>query len=251
MSTLIKTKTDKPSSKYLNSSALIFLVIIFLLGGSLILLSGLYDKIKQVSYNLERVKEYSKDSELVTRLIRSYQDNFVAGLAKARDHDLDIVLPGGNVKFADLITQVEYIASSQGVVLKEVAVNEVQELQDTNSVPAPDGEAVMAEATGPEFQSPEVVTDIGANQNNLATADLVINVAGQISSLLNFIRAIETNLRLIDINSFTLSSDDQGEASGETEAGPRSQGFQLSAKVYYLPAKESNIAPVAEEAVPQ
>ena len=145
----------------------------------------------------------------------------------------------------------EYIASSQGVVLKEVAVNEVQELQDTNSVPAPDGEAVMAEATGPEFQSPEVVTDIGANQNNLATADLVINVAGQISSLLNFIRAIETNLRLIDINSFTLSSDDQGEAAGEAEAGPRLQEFQLSAKVYYLPAKESNIAPVAEEAVPQ
>lgn len=75
---------------------------------------------------------------------------------------------------------------------------------------------------------------IGSEGSNLGQAknvlSLKINLQSAYESLLNFLDHIEKNLRLIDVNSLTITSKD---TSGQV-SGPSLLGIQVEARAYYL-----------------
>lgn len=63
---------------------------------------------------------------------------------------------------------------------------------------------------------------------------LKINIQSPYESFLNFLGHIEKNLRLIDVNSLTITSKDTSGQVSNPSGGPSLLGIQVEAKAYYL-----------------
>jgi Tfp pilus assembly protein PilO len=114
-----------------------------------------------------------------------------------------------NVDNIRLILEIEKIAAPFGMILKDVRYNPVK--ADTNSTPA-----VQAATT--------------VSQKKYGVWDLEFATSGTYTNFLNFIKALESNLRIVDIASVDFSSD-----SGVV-AGVDSSTYKYSFKIktYWL-----------------
>lgn len=163
---------------------------IILIGGAIVgfftLVSPIYDDITALKSQVTAYNQALDNSKALEnerdKLVKKYNSIDPANLEK-----LEKLLPD-SVDNIRLILEIEKIASPYGMVLKEVKYDAVTKESDNNNV-------------------------VQAGNQNLNNKDyglwnLSFSTEGSYANFLNFIRDLESNLRIVDIASIQFSSVD-------------------------------------------
>lgn len=129
-----------------------------------------------------------------------------------------------NVDNIRLILEIEKLAGPYGMVLKDVKYNAVS-TDNANAAPQAGG-AVQASEVSPV-----------SNNNNYGSWDLEFSTQGTYANFLNFIKALESNLRIVEISSIEFSSSTASASTGTSGASPTSSDtyrYLFKIKTYWL-----------------
>lgn len=126
---------------------------------------------------------------------------------------LEKLLPE-NVDNIRLILEIGEIASPYGMVLKDVKYNTTEEVP-------PEAAGAIGAA-----QPPRVAT-----RGDYGVWDLEFSTNGTYANFLNFVRALESNLRIVDISSIEFSSNVN---VGANPALPEAYRYSFKIKTYWL-----------------
>lgn len=161
------------------------LIIIILLLGFIAVVVVLdvpgVQKVLDLRSNITSEKERLLDKQelfaKVQELTRAYEDN------KESVEKTEYVLPSSE-KIPDLIVQVEALAFEQGLLLESIDITAIKE------------------ETGRTAEIPEEKTAA-----NYKTLSISIKFIGSYESFKSFLKAVEENIRLMDISSVDFSSE--------------------------------------------
>ncbi len=130
---------------------------------------------------LDNSKSLDVEREKLTKKYNSIDPNNLAKLEKLLPDNVD------NIR---LILEVEKLASPYGMVLRDVKYDTIKKTEE---------DAQPTEV----FQGGDTNTPA---QNDYGTWDLEFSTEGSYTNFLNFLRDLESNLRIVDISSIQFSS---------------------------------------------
>jgi Tfp pilus assembly protein PilO len=162
---------------------------------------------ESASYNeaLDNSKALETERDKLTAKYNSIDPENLAKIKKLLPDSID------NIR---LILEIGQIASPYGMVLKDVKYNVAPE-----SNPSANTEIV---------QGGGVVT---SGNKDYGVWDLEFSTAGTYTSFVNFLRSLESNLRIVDIASITFSSD-VGQSANSSS--PDVYNYHFKIKTYWL-----------------
>jgi len=121
-----------------------------------------------------------------------------------------------NVDNIRLILEIEKIASPFGMALRDVKYNPTNK-KDTQA------------STGQQAQ----VNETTSSQKEYGVWDLEFSTNGTYTNFLNFIKALESNLRIVDISSVDFTSDAVA-STGAAVSAPSVYKYSFKIKTYWL-----------------
>ncbi len=165
-----------------------FILIVGAIVGFFALVSPVYDEITALKAQVAAYNQALDNSKALEnerdKLVKKYNSIDPANLEK-----LEKLLPD-SVDNIRLILEIEKIASPYGMVLKEVKYDSVvKDAVDSNVVQAGD-------------------SSVNLNSKEYGLWNLSFSTEGNYANFLNFIRDLESNLRIVDIASIQFSSVD-------------------------------------------
>lgn len=165
-----------------------FILIVGAIVGFFALVSPVYDEITALKAQVAAYNQALDNSKALEnerdKLVKKYNSIDPANLEK-----LEKLLPD-SVDNIRLILEIEKIASPYGMVLKEVKYDSVvKDVVDSNVVQAGD-------------------SSVNLNSKEYGLWNLSFSTEGNYANFLNFIRDLESNLRIVDIASIQFSSVD-------------------------------------------
>jgi Tfp pilus assembly protein PilO len=192
-----------------------FLLPIILIGASLAIFMVFINPLYQGISDL-RAQVSSYDEALTnSKALENERDKLTQKFNSITASDLERIkkmLPE-NVDNIRLILEIEKIASPFGMALRDVRYNPTED--DT---PAPSG-GIQASPT--------------ATAKEYGVWDLEFSTTGSYTNFLNFIKALESNLRIVDIASVEFSSETAGAAgAAPSVSSPYKYNFKI--KTYWL-----------------
>ena len=168
-----------------------------------------------VSYDdaLEKSKELEKAQEKLTAKSNSIDPVNLGKLQKLLPENID------NIR---LILEIEQIASPFGMILKDVKYSPTDTKKETTKAGA-------TTVQGEVQAMPSLSKDYGI-------WDLSFSTTGTYNNFLNFTRALENNLRIVDITSVNFSSDATSAGSSPVSKIPdvESYKYDFNIKTYWL-----------------
>ena len=165
-----------------------------------------------VSYNeaLDNSKALQAQRDTLTQKYNSIDLDNLTKLQKLLPNNVD------NIR---LILEIEGIASPYGMVLKDVKY-------DTTS---------QKDTTGTAVQNNTVAGGLAVKANNdYGTWNLEFSTQGSYSNFLNFVKNLESNLRVVDISSIDFSSDIGATGAGKSISPSDSYKYTFKIKTYWL-----------------
>lgn len=167
------------------------IILIVIAGAGFILFTNpIFKDISEIkneiaSYNeaLNNAKSLENERDKLTKKYNAINPNDLSKLQKFLPDNVD------NIR---LILEIEKIASPYGMVLKDVKYD-VTEKESTIQK---------------QIQSGAVVNPLMENEDKeYGTLDLEFSTEGKYSSFVDFVKDLESNLRIVDISSIVFSSD--------------------------------------------
>lgn len=123
-----------------------------------------------------------------------------------------------NVDNVRLILEIGQIALPYGMVLKDVKYN----VTESSSTATPSTTVVGGGATA------------AAVPKDYGVFDLEFSTSGTYDNFINFTKALESNLRLVDISSIIFSSDTGSVGSNPKTNSPEVYSYSFKIRTYYL-----------------
>jgi len=163
-------------------------------------------RVQMASYNeaLNNSKALEAERDKLTQKYNSIDSENLAKLNKLLPNNVD------NIR---LILEIEKMASPYGMVLKDIKYDTITKKDDTT------GEVIQGGAA------------IQPSRKDYGTWDLEFSTQSTYNNFVNFIKDLESNLRIIDISSIQFSSNtDAGLGSSSSEV--YKYGFKI--KTYWL-----------------
>ncbi len=148
-------------------------------------------------------------------------ENRILDLAKKYDNSgnlekLLLALPEDEDQ-SGLIVQMENLSSTNGLVLNSINFSKTAGKSSANKTAA----------TGETGSSSDQLA-AKAKSSTLETMSLSFELSGSVDSLNNFLKALESNLRIMDIQSISFKLGNRNEVTGEEETS-----FLISLNTYY------------------
>lgn len=165
------------------------------------------------SYNdaLDNSKMLENERDKLTAKYNTIDPNNLTKLQK--------LLPG-SVDNIRLILEIEQIASPYGMTLKDVKYNAT----DTNA-------ATNTPAASATVQRSGVA---GLVPKDYGVFDLEFSTSGTYNNFINFIKDLESNLRIVDISSILFSSDTTSAGANLKTISPEIYKYNFRIKTYWL-----------------
>lgn len=190
---------------------IIFGVLTLGLLGSILFLNiptveGVLATRKEIQSQQGQLNQTTDFIRIVEKLMEKYNDNQKV-LQK-----LDSILPN-NQDIPNLLVQIEALANDGGVVLKDVVITASSEDKTTSKA---------QEIRTGDVSQEKIPTDYKSININL-------KLTTSYESFKNFLKTIENNLRLVDIDSISFSS----QAKDNTKEGGNTFDFDIMLKTYY------------------
>jgi len=159
-----------------------------------------------VSYNeaLDNSKALEAERDKLTQKYNSIDSENLAKLSKLLPDNVD------NIR---LILEIEKIASPYGMVLKDIKYDTITKKDNTT------GEVIQGGAT------------VQSSRKDYGIWDLEFSTQGTYNNFVNFIKDLESNLRIIDISSIQFSSN-TGAGLDSSLSEVYKYGFKI--KTYWL-----------------
>lgn len=174
-----------------------------------------------VSYNeaLDNSKALEAERDKLTQKYNSIDPVNLGKLQKLLPDSVD------NIK---LILEIEKLASPYGMILKDVKYDVLKKNEESPSGINP--------SAGPAAEAVSVAGNtLSAGDNkNYGAWDLEFSVQGNYYNFLNFLRNLESNLRIVDIASVDFSSDTGGEVGLNTVQPSNNYKYQFKIRTYWL-----------------
>jgi Tfp pilus assembly protein PilO len=172
-----------------------------------VFVSPLYTEISTLKGNLASYDEALANS----KALRNERDKLTQKFNAITKSDLDRInkLLPENVDNIRLILEIEKIASPFGMALKDVRYNPTK-----------------AESSAPVG----VQAGTAVSQKEYGVWDLEFSTSATYTNFLNFIKALESNLRIVDIASVDFSSDSMGGVG----VAPSTYKYSFKIKTYWL-----------------
>jgi Tfp pilus assembly protein PilO len=166
------------------------------------------------SYNdaLNNSKTLENQRDILTTKYNAIDPDNLAKLQKFLPDNVD------NIR---LILEIGQIASPYGMTLTDVKYN-----ADTNTTNTTNA-ATTAVVQGGGNTAKTASKDYG-------TFDLEFSTSGTYSNFINFTKDLESNLRMVDISSITLSSDTANTSAGSKTTSPGVYKYDFKIKTYWL-----------------
>lgn len=172
-------------------------------------------KIKSDSVSFSEALDNSKALEngrnILTQKYNAIDPNNISKLQKLLPDNID------NIR---LILEIEKLASPYGMVLKDVKYD---------STPVNKQNSTTQTGTLPQGSNNLATLD---NNKEYGTWVLEFSTTGTYSNFINFIKDLESNLRIVDISSITFSSDTTS-GLGKSQPGD-SYTYDIKIKTYWL-----------------
>ena len=169
------------------------------------------------SYNqaLDNAKALENEKDKLTQKEGSIAPENLAKLQKLLPENID------NIR---LILEIQKIALPYGMTLKDVKYNAVADKDITKS------------GTGATVVGGPTPGSIAAQNSNkdYGVWDLSFSTAGSYNNFLNFVRDLESNLRIVDISSIAFSSSSSVAGPGIGSSTPDSYKYDFKIKTYWL-----------------
>ncbi|MBP9715538.1 MAG: hypothetical protein KBD52_03570 [Candidatus Pacebacteria bacterium] len=169
-------------------------------------------KAQVVSYNeaLDNSKALEQERDKLTKKYNSIDPVNLDKLSKLIPDNVD------NIR---LILEIEKIASPYGMILKDVKYDTIQKKEVAVS-----GEIIQAG------------TSIPKSAENYGTWNLEFSTEGSYNNFLNFMKDLESNLRIVDIASIQFSSTENTNQGGASAISKGSDFYKYGFKVktYWL-----------------
>jgi Tfp pilus assembly protein PilO len=165
-------------------------------------------KILDIRKQIDSSKQtFVEEQELMTRvenLVKLYEDN------KESVEKINYIIPSGE-DIPNLIVQLEALAFEQGLVLGKIEMTPKETVQEG----------------GGDTQQEKSV-------ENYKTLTINVSIMGTYDAFKNYLKAVEENMRLMDVNSLNFSSKSKGEEEVQ-EITPETQifDFDLIMNTYY------------------
>jgi Tfp pilus assembly protein PilO len=189
-----------------------FLLPIILVGASiaifLVFVSPFYAEISDLKAQIASYDQALSNS----KALENERDKLTQKFNSITTTDLERIkkLLPENVDNIRLILEIEKIASPFGMALRDVRYNPTEKKDDAS--------------TG-------IQSNVSASsQKEYGVWDLEFATAGTYSNFLNFIKALESNLRIVDISSIEFSSDSATGTAGQSS----SYKYSFKIKTYWL-----------------
>ena len=164
---------------------------------------------QSVSYNeaLDNSKSLEAERDKLTLKYNLFDPNNLVKLQKLLPDNVD------NIR---LILEIEKIASPYGMVLKDVKYDTTSQNSAT-----PQANTIQGGITA-------------KTNNNYGTWNLEFSTQGTYSNFLNFVKDLESNLRIVDISSIDFSSDTGATGVGVSATPSNSYKYAFKIKTYWL-----------------
>lgn len=176
-----------------------------------------------VSYNeaLDNSKALEAERDKLTQKYNSIDPVNLEKLQKLLPDSVD------NIK---LILEIEKLASPYGMVLKDVKYDVLKKNEEKT------GSTTTAPSAGPATEAVSVAGNTlpAGDNKNYGAWDLEFSVQGNYYNFLNFLRNLESNLRIVDIASVDFSSDTGGEVGLNAVQPSNSYKYQFKIRTYWL-----------------
>jgi len=194
-----------------------FLMPLILIGvavsGFFVFTSPLYNEVSALKSEVASYDEALKNS----KALENERDKLVAKFNLINPEDLaklQKLLPD-NIDNIRLILEIEKIASPYGMALKDVKYSTIDKDTKPNT-------SVTVPGIQGGGEAPESKKDYGV-------WNLEFSVSGKYADFINFNRDLESNLRIVDIDSVTFSSD------GDAKSNPlQVYKYNFKIKTYWL-----------------
>ncbi|MEK7081093.1 MAG: hypothetical protein AAB902_01770 [Patescibacteria group bacterium] len=166
------------------------------------------------SYNnaLDNSKMLENERDKLTAKYNTIDPNNLTKLQK--------LLPG-SVDNIRLILEIEQIASPYGITLKDVKYNATDTNTSTNT-------SAAASATVQRSGIAELAP------KDYGVFDLEFSTSGTYNNFINFIKDMESNLRIVDISSILFSSDTTSAGANLKTTSPEAYKYNFRIKTYWL-----------------
>jgi hypothetical protein len=208
-----------------------FAVPVILIGASvagfMMFTNPLYKEV--VSLRTE-VADYNKALDN-SKALESERDKLTQKYNSISQGDLDKLkkLLPDSVDNIKLILEIEKLASPYGMVLKDVKYEVVSKNDpNANTGTTAGGNVANAKNVGGN------ATLKKEDNKNYGTWDLEFSVQGNYYNFLNFVRNLESNLRIVDVSSVDFSSDTGAEVGLNTVQPSNNYKYQFKIKTYWL-----------------
>lgn len=167
-------------------------------------------QVQSVQYNeaLTNSKSLEAERDKLTLKYNSIDTNNLSRLQKFLPDNVD------NIR---LILEIEKIASPYGMVLKDVKYDTISQVDTT--------------ATG---TNPAIRANVKVVNSDYGTWNLEFSTQGTYSNFLNFIKDLESNLRIVDIDSIDFSSNAPTTGAGLSSSLTDSYKYTFKIKTYWL-----------------
>jgi len=157
---------------------------------------------KEAKYQQELLAQKTDFIRTVEKLMEKYKNN------QEILQKLDSILPN-NKDIPNLLVQIEALANDSGIVFNDMAISAAEE---------------KASSKAQEVRTGEV------SQGNLPTGYSAVSISLKLSasyeSFKSFLRAVENNLRLVDVDSISFSNQAKEEGNNVFD-------FEMVLKTYY------------------
>ena len=165
------------------------------------------------SYNdaLDNSKMLENERDKLTAKYNTIDPNNLTKLQK--------LLPG-SVDNIRLILEIEQIALPYGMTLTGVKYNATDTSATTNTLAAP----AVVQRSGVAEPVPK----------NYGIFDLEFSTSGTYNNFINFIKDLESNLRIVDISSISFSSDTTSSSANSKTISPEIYKYNFHIKTYWL-----------------
>lgn len=187
-----------------------FILILVSIIGFFALVSPVYSEIDKLKIEIASYDEVLNDSKALENERDKLTKKFNTMTSENLDK-LEKLLPN-NVDNIHIILEIEKLSSKYGMVLRDIKYDTLKK------------EAAMN--TSPEvFQSG---AEVIASQQNYGSWDLEFSTEGSYSNFLKFLHDLESNLRVVDINSIQFSSITTGTSNTDVYK------YSFKIKTYWL-----------------
>ena len=177
-----------------------------------------YNKVNFLKNEIEKYEQFlTEKEELLVKVVQLKE------IYESREEEINKVyyaLPS-STDIPNLIVQFEALASENGLILGNLSFSQVEAAKKTNRV---------TWGGGAEEETAAVEVEALGSYQNLGVS---LSLTGSYKSFKSFLKALEYNIRLMDIKSIGFSSAEAEKGEEEEEVGVPTYTFAVSLEAYY------------------